>query len=38
MHNHVANRGRKALLKQIFSVFLIFVVQEITEQNYHYKY
>ena len=26
MHNHVANRGRKALLKQIFSVFLIFTL------------
>ena len=26
MHNHVAYRGRKALLKQIFSVFLIFTL------------
>jgi len=26
MHNHVANCGRKALLKQIFSVFLIFTL------------
>lgn len=26
MHNHVANSGRKALLKQIFSVFLIFTL------------
>lgn len=26
MHNHVANRGRKALLNQIFSVFLIFTL------------
>ena len=26
MYNHVANRGRKALLKQIFSVFLIFTL------------
>ncbi|MGL5159756.1 MAG: hypothetical protein ACRC79_13295, partial [Acinetobacter junii] len=26
MHNHVANRGLKALLKQIFSVFLIFTL------------
>lgn len=26
MHHYVANRGRKALLKQIFSVFLIFTL------------
>lgn len=26
MYNHVASRGRKALLKQIFSVFLIFTL------------
>ncbi|MEG2560828.1 MAG: virulence factor TspB C-terminal domain-related protein [Acinetobacter sp.] len=26
MHNHVAYSGRKALLKQIFSVFLIFTI------------